>query len=137
VRLREGASQAASSKRSPAAILASGETAVRVNEGPHGRGGPNQEFALSAALAIRGCPDVVVAAVDTDGTDGPTTACGGLVDGDTVSRAEAKGLDVAAMLDRHASMEVLQATGDLILSGHTGTNVNSLMMMLIGDPSLA
>lgn len=119
------------------AIVASGETVVRVGEGTDGNGGPNQEFAVSAALAIRGIPDVVVAAIDTDGTDGPTTACGGLVDGDTVKRAEALGIDVTAQLNRHASTEVLQAAGDLIVSGHTGTNVNSLMILLRGDPRIA
>jgi glycerate-2-kinase len=131
VRLIDGSAPSKGGGRPGTVIVASGETAVRMGEGARGNGGPNQEFAVSAALAIRGSSDLVVAAVDTDGTDGPTPVCGGMVDGDTVARAESMGIDVTALIDRHASMEVLQAAGDLIISGHTGTNVNSLMMMLV------
>jgi glycerate 2-kinase len=114
---------------SPCVVIASGETVVTLG-GEKGRGGPNQEFALSAALAIAGLSDVVVAAVDTDGTDGPTDASGGLVDGETVLRAREAGLDARACLEGHAALDGLQASGDAILTGPTGTNVNDVMLAI-------
>lgn len=116
----------------PRAFVAGGETAVTLHGEDHGEGGPNQEFALSAALAVAGRTGVVAAAVDVDGSDGPTGAAGGLVDGDTVSRARAAGFDPVESLRRHATRELLEATGDLVITGPTGTNVNDLMFMLAG-----
>jgi hydroxypyruvate reductase/glycerate 2-kinase len=115
----------------PCALIAGGETTVTI-QGECGEGGSNQEFALSAALAIAGRPDVVVASVDTDGTDGPTTACGGLVDGGTVMRAKAAGLDARECLRTHSALKALQSSGDLVITGHTGTNVNDLKLLLLG-----
>jgi glycerate-2-kinase len=115
----------------PCALIAGGETTVTIR-GQCGEGGSNQEFALSAALAIAGRPDVVVASVDTDGTDGPTTACGGLVDGGTVMRAKAAGLDARECLRTHSALKALQSSGDLVITGHTGTNVNDLKLLLLG-----
>jgi len=113
------------------AWIAAGETTVTL-AGATGRpGGPNQEFALGAALAIAGREHAVVAAIDADGTDGPTEAAGGLVDGETVSRARAAGLDPAQALKTHAAHDLLDAAGDLVLTGPTGTNVNDLMLLLV------
>jgi glycerate 2-kinase len=115
----------------PCAIIASGETTVTI-DGEHGQGGPSQEFALKGALCIAGRPNRIIASVDTDGTDGPTEASGGLVDGDTINRASATGLDAGKYLKGHAALELLGRTGDLVITGPTGTNVNDLMIFL-GD----
>lgn len=113
----------------PCALIASGETTVTIN-GDHGLGGPSQEFALTGALSLAGHANRVLASVGTDGTDGPTQASGGLVDGDTVMRARELGLDAERSLKGHAALEVLERTGDLVVTGPTGTNVNDLMIFL-------
>jgi len=64
-------------------------------------GGRNQEFALASALYIGGSKRIVVASVDSDGTDGPTEVAGGIVDGCTVERAREVGVDLAAELGNH------------------------------------
>jgi glycerate-2-kinase len=113
------------------ACLVSGETTVTLDD-HYGEGGPNQEFALSAAFEIAGRENVVVASVGTDGTDGPGRACGGLVDGETISRARTAGLDPEGHLRSHSSRALLEAAGDLVLSGPTGTNVNDVALTLVG-----
>lgn len=116
--------------RAPAAFLLGGESTVTVR-GP-GRGGRNQELALAAALEIEGEPRVVVAALGTDGVDGPTDAAGGMVDGETVARGRAAGLDAHAALERNDAYPFLRAAGDLIVTGPTGTNVNDVVLVLVG-----
>jgi len=116
----------------PCAIIACGETTVRIDNG-YGQGGPNQEFALSAASQITPYDKVTVAAIDTDGTDGPTDIAGGLTDSSTISRAQTNNLDVFKHLHEHDASTVLLSTGDAIVTGHTGTNVSDLKMVLIGD----
>jgi glycerate 2-kinase len=113
----------------PCAVIASGETTVTI-DGERGQGGPSQEFALRGALSIAGRANRVIASIDTDGTDGPTEASGGLVDGETVSRARAVGLDAGEYLRGHAALQLLERTGDLVITGPTGTNVNDLMIFL-------
>jgi glycerate-2-kinase len=113
------------------ACLSSGETTVTLDE-HYGEGGPNQEFALSAAFEIAGRENIIVAGIGTDGTDGPGVACGGLVDGETISRARTAGLDPEAHLQSHSSRALLEATGDLVISGPTGTNVNDVALTLVG-----
>lgn len=112
------------------ALIAGGETTVTL-EGGDGRGGPNQEFALCAAQYLQEDEAIVIAALDADGSDGPTDAAGGLVDGSTPRRAYKKGYDLQRTLRAHDSYTLLQASGDLIFSGPTGTNVNDLMLALI------
>ena len=113
------------------AFIAGGETTVTIKK-DQGNGGPNQEFALAAAMELNSCRNVVVAAMDTDGTDGPTEFAGGLVDYSTVYRAKAAGLDPIEKLDGHDTAAVLESTGDILITGQTGTNVNDLKMVLIG-----
>ncbi len=115
----------------PTAFLLGGETTVTVR-GP-GRGGRNQELALAAAREIDGEPGVVVASVGTDGRDGPTHAAGAVVDGETVARGAAAGLDAGEALDRNDSHAFLRASGDLVVTGPTGTNVNDLVLVLVGE----
>jgi glycerate-2-kinase len=81
-------------------------------------------------LRIAGRKDLVVASIDTDGTDGPTEASGGLVDGWTVERARVAGLDPERCRIWHSALELLRATGDLVVTGATGTNVNDLKLLL-------
>ena len=114
----------------PACLVSGGETTVTVRG--EGRGGRNQEFALAAALAIDGSEGIVVLSGGTDGTDGPTDAAGGVVDGKTMQRARDKGLDGRAHLQKNDSYPFLQATGDLLVTGPTFTNVMDLRLILVG-----
>jgi hydroxypyruvate reductase len=114
----------------PCAILCGGETVVTVTGS--GKGGRNQELALAAAIALAGLPDVVLASVGTDGTDGPTDAAGGLVDGDTVARLTACGVNAEQALADNNAYTALQASGDLLITGPTGTNVNDVTLLLVG-----
>jgi glycerate-2-kinase len=114
----------------PCLLIASGETTTRI-EGAAGRGGPSQELALSFALEISGLEGVCGVALDTDGTDGPTDIAGGIVDALTVSRARARGFDGHEHLKNHDSLSFLEALGDTILTGNTGTNVCDLNLVYI------
>ncbi len=114
----------------PALILAAGETTVTVRG--TGKGGRNQELALSAAQGIEGLSGVVIASIGTDGRDGPTNAAGGMVDGGTVGRMLKRGIDPQEYLDRNDSYRALERAGDLILTGPTGTNVADLCFIAVG-----
>ena len=115
---------------SPCAVIAGGETVVRVTG--KGRGGRNQELALSACRGIRGLRDVVVVSVGSDGTDGPTDAAGGIVDGTTAEALEARGMDVEAVLRDNDAWTALKAVDSLVVTGPTGTNVNDVSFALMG-----
>jgi glycerate-2-kinase len=116
--------------RSRAALLWGGETTVTVRG--HGTGGRNQELALAAAIRLAGEPGIVLAALATDGRDGPTDAAGAMVDGETRARGEAAGLDATGFLHANDSYHFLDATGDLLRIGATGTNVNDAVVVLVG-----
>ena len=115
---------------SPCAVIAGGETVVHVTG--KGRGGRNQELALSACRGIRGLRDIVVVSVGSDGTDGPTDAAGGIVDGTTAEALEASGLDVEAVLRDNDAWTALKAVDSLVVTGPTGTNVNDVSFALMG-----
>ena len=119
--------------RKPAVLIAGGEWTVTI-KGKAGLGGPNQEFALSVARKIAGL-NAVVLSVDTDGTDGPTDAAGGIVDGKTLERLKMAGVDIEEVLRRHDTYRALERVGALLKTGPTGTNVNSLVVAVIRDPS--
>jgi glycerate 2-kinase len=117
----------------PACVLAAGETTVTVRG--HGLGGRNQEMALAWAIAMssRLSPSpCCFASVATDGTDGPTSAAGGLVDPFTYSRAVEMGLVPLKYLRANDSSNFLRATGDLIVTGPTQTNLMDLQILLVG-----
>lgn len=116
----------------PCAVLATGETVVHLPSS-HGRGGRNQHLALAAALDLEGMDGVLLASVGTDGRDGPTDAAGALVDGSTIGRIRAAGLDPAAALRDCDAYSVLSAAGALLRPGPTGTNVNDLIVMLLAE----
>ena len=115
----------------PCAILVGGETVVHLKG--KGKGGRNQEAALAAAFGIEGLEHVVIFSVGSDGTDGPTDAAGGMVDGKTIERIKSKGLDPEALLNQNDAYHALKASGDLVITGPTGTNVNDVMVVLIGE----
>lgn len=106
-----------------------GETTIQLPPQP-GRGGRNQSLALSAALALRGQEHAWFLSVGTDGTDGPTTDAGALVDGGTIARGEAEAISARQALVSADAGNFLEASGDLIQTGPTGTNVMDLMLGL-------
>ncbi len=112
----------------PMAFLAGGETVVKLTG--HGKGGRNQELALSAAPAIAG-RNACVFSVGSDGTDGPTDAAGGYVDGDTAATLAAQGINIAAVLQDNDAYHALQRCEGLIITGPTGTNVNDVAVALL------
>lgn len=112
-------------------LVLGGETTVTLRG--DGYGGRNLEVALSAALALDGWPDRAVITFATDGDDGPTDAAGALVTGQTANQARHLGLNPQTHLDRNDSYPVLEATGSLIITGQTGTNVNDLLFLLTYD----
>ncbi|MGJ4849039.1 glycerate kinase [Bacillota bacterium Meth-B3] len=114
--------------KAPCAVILGGETVVHLKGS--GRGGRNQELALSAALGIQGMADVLVFSVGSDGTDGPTDAAGGIVTGDFVEACRAKGLSAQAHLQNNDAYAILGAADGLIFTGPTGTNVNDLTVLL-------
>jgi len=119
-----------------AVILSGGELTVTIRG--HGRGGPNQEYALALAIALAGMPAVAGLAGDTDGTDGgaglATDPAGAVIEGDTVARAEALGLDPAAFLADNNSTGFFAGLGDLLQPGPTFTNVNDFRAIVVDRP---
>ncbi len=114
----------------PQPVLAwGGESVVSLPTAP-GRGGRNQHLALTCAQHLRGAAATYVLAVGTDGSDGMTSDAGALVDGDTWERIELAGFDPQLALERADSGTVLEAAGDLIHTGPTGTNVCDLLIGL-------
>ncbi len=106
-----------------------GESTVRLPAGP-GRGGRNQHLALAAAQVLAGHDDCLLLAIGTDGSDGPTEDAGALVDGGTIARGEGEGFDATRALKRADAGTFLEASGDLIQTGPTGTNVMDLVIGL-------
>ena len=111
------------------AFLAGGETVVHLTG--DGLGGRNQELALAAAPGIAGMADTVLFSLGSDGTDGPTDAAGGLVDGGTLDRLTAAGLTVHDVLRRNDAYHALEAVSGLLRTGPTGTNVNDVAVVLL------
>ena len=116
----------------PACLVWGGETTVNVRG--QGLGGRNQELALAAAVAMEGLPEVVLVALGTDGTDGPTDAAGAVATGETIARARSLGLDPVAHLADNDAYPFFDALGDLIRTGPTGTNVNDLLFLFAFRP---
>ena len=111
------------------AFLAGGETVVHLTG--KGKGGRNQELALSAAIGMEGNDTMAVFSVGSDGTDGPTDAAGGYTDGDTAAELRAKGLEVYKVLQDNDAYNALKAVDNLIFTGPTGTNVNDVAVALL------
>nr|WP_201754715.1 glycerate kinase [Pseudoflavonifractor sp. 60] len=111
------------------AFLAGGETVVKLTGS--GKGGRNQELALSAAQGIDGLVNVLVFSLGSDGTDGPTDAAGGIVDGQTAPRLRAQGLSIHQVLEDNDAYHALAKADGLIVTGPTGTNVNDVAVVLV------
>ena len=114
--------------RRPYCLVAGGETTVTVSG--KGLGGRAQEFAAAAACELAGLQKTWIAAVGTDGTDGPTDAAGAVVSGATLASAERKQVDLRRALARHDTYPALRALNSHIVTGPTGTNVNDLYLLL-------
>lgn len=111
------------------AFIAGGETVVHLTG--KGQGGRNQELALAAAPALAGLEHCCVFSVGSDGTDGPTDAAGGYVDGQTDAALTEKGWNVFDTLQNNDAYHALQAVEGLIITGATGTNVNDVAVALV------
>jgi glycerate 2-kinase len=110
------------------AVIAGGELSVPLPSNP-GIGGRNQQFALACARRIRGRP-ITVLSCGTDGIDGNSAAAGAVVDGHTMARARARGLDVHAALRRCDAHPLLAALGATVVTGPSGTNVRDLRLLV-------
>jgi glycerate-2-kinase len=108
-------------------LIFAGETTVKVTG--DGRGGRNQELALSAAIALDSRGDAIVLSIGTDGVDGPTPAAGAFGDAATVGRGREIGLDAIDHVARNDSYSYLSAIGDAVTCGPTGTNVGDLLLV--------
>ena len=116
----------------PTAIVWGGETTVQLRG--NGRGGRNQEMALLVAQHLNAHhPSQAVNFLSggTDGRDGPTDAAGAIVDADTWQRITDAGLDPVVLLENNDSYAALQASGDLLITGATGTNVADIQILMI------
>jgi len=115
------------------AILSGGELTVTVRG--NGRGGPNQEYALALAALLKDMPGISALAADTDGADGgagsATDPAGAMIDHTTFARMKSLGLDPKAYLDNNDASAFFAATGDLLLTGPTLTNVNDVRVILV------
>ena len=111
------------------AFIAGGETVVHLTG--KGKGGRNQELALSAAAGIDGMENVAVFSLGSDGTDGPTDAAGGWVDGTTAARLREQGVQIYDVLKDNDAYNALKKVDGLIITGPTGTNVNDVSVLLI------
>ena len=111
------------------AFIAGGETVVQLTG--HGKGGRNQELALSAAAGIDGLGNVLIFSLGSDGTDGPTDAAGGIVDGTTAGILREHNLSIHRVLTDNDAYNALAIADGLIFTGPTGTNVNDVSVVLI------
>jgi glycerate-2-kinase len=117
------------SREAPLVLLSGGETTVTLRG--DGKGGRNQELALAAACQLEGSSGISLLAAGTDGNDGPTDAAGAYVDGGTVERGRAAGLDARKALERNDSYSFFSVEGGLLVTGPTRTNVMDLVLTLV------
>lgn len=112
----------------PCSIILGGETVVHLNG--DGLGGRNQELVLSASINIENIKNTVIFSLGSDGTDGPTDAAGGIVDGNTVSKMNENGISPTKYLENNDAYNALKPVDGLIFTGPTGTNVNDVAVIL-------
>ena len=108
-------------------LISGGEVTVKVTNG--GVGGRNQQFALACAEKIAE-ENITVLSAGTDGVDGNSPAAGAVVDGTTAERAQAKGLNIRAALEKFDAYPLFTALGDAIEIGPTGNNVRDLRVLI-------
>lgn len=114
--------------KGPAVLLSGGETTVTLGQGGAGRGGRNTEFLLSLACALKGEKGIYAIAGDSDGIDGTEDAAGAIVTPDTLARTTG---DAKAFLAAHDSYSYFAASGDLVITGPTLTNVNDIRAVIV------
>ncbi len=114
----------------PCLLIAAGETTVCIN-GQSGLGGPAQELGIAFAQQISGFDGIAIAAIETEGTDGPTELAGSLTDGTSIARASDKGLCAWTALDEHDARPFLMSVNDHLITGNTGTNLCDLNLIYI------
>jgi glycerate-2-kinase len=112
----------------PSAFVLGGETTVDVKG--HGKGGRNQEVALSALTGIADLDGFAVAALGTDGIDGNSPAAGAVVDGQSMARAIKLGLQIRKFVAENDSYTLFRKLGDSIITGRTGTNVCDVYVLV-------
>ena len=117
----------------PACVIGGGETTVTVRG--EGKGGRNQEMAVAAAAALEGINECAFLSGGTDGTDGPTDAAGGVVDGFTAALGRDAGQSIDGTLSLNDSYTYLDTVDGLVRTGPTGTNVMDIQVLLVGRPS--
>lgn len=111
------------------ALVSGGELTVTIRG--NGRGGPNREYALGLAMALKGADGIAALVIDTDGADGGPDAAGAMIDPTTLARARVARVDPLAALNANDSGSFFAALNDAIVTGPTGTNVNDLRLILI------
>jgi len=114
----------------PCVLIGGGETTVALRSN-FGKGGPNQEFVVSTILSMDGQKKFTVVGLDTDGTDGPTSVAGAMADSSTVATASDRGIDLHRSLKDHGVLPDLISLEETIVTGHTGTNVNDLKLLIL------
>jgi glycerate 2-kinase len=116
-------------EKRPVCLVSGGETTVTVTG--NGRGGRNTELALAFAAEIEGRDGITFLSAGTDGADGPTDAAGAIVDGQTIAKAKAIGIDPERYLQNNDSYNFFKRIDDLFITGLTGTNVMDIQIALI------
>ena len=118
--------------KKPVLLLSGGETTVTIRG--KGKGGPNTEFLLSLAMDINGEANIHALSADTDGIDGSEDNAGAFVNGQTISKMRAAGMDPVTYLENNDAWSAFNQIGELFVPGPTGTNVNDFRAILIGVP---
>lgn len=119
----------ASSPHEKTVFIYGGETTVTIKG--KGKGGRNQEIALSAAIELKNKKDILIFSLGSDGTDGPTDAAGGMADGQSYKKMCSAGIAPEEYLEDNNSYNALKAIDSLIVIGPTGTNVNDITVVII------
>lgn len=119
----------------PGVYFWGGETTIQLPANP-GRGGRCQSLALSAAQLLDGRDDIILLSAGTDGTDGPGNDAGAIIDGGTIGRGQQLGMNSVAALNNADAGTFLEASGDLVITGATGTNVTDMIIAMKMDTGL-
>lgn len=119
----------------PCVLLCSGEATTKIldNSTITGHGGPGQELTLSYSISGKKAPGCVCLSIDSEGTDGTTVVAGGMTDSTSYDAACEKGIDIFENLRGHACFEALDAIGDAVFTGNTGTNLCDFNIMYVPE----